>query len=60
MALLSMTRQQYSDEDLAYHEAGHAVAALLLGHSVVRVLAAAHLAHGCRKHSVIVRPPTFR
>jgi ATP-dependent Zn protease len=32
-----MTQQQYSDEDLAYHEAGHAVAALVLGHSVVRV-----------------------
>ncbi|MBV9358771.1 MAG: hypothetical protein JO023_24965 [Chloroflexi bacterium] len=32
-----MTQHQYSDEDLAYHEAGHAVAALVLGHSVVRV-----------------------
>ena len=32
-----MTQQQYSDEDLAYHEAGHTVAALLLGRSVARV-----------------------
>jgi hypothetical protein len=32
-----MSQQQYSDEDLAYHEAGHTVAALLLGQSVTRV-----------------------
>jgi ATP-dependent Zn protease len=32
-----MSQQQYSDEDLAYHEAGHTVAALLLGQTVTRV-----------------------
>ncbi len=32
-----MGEQQYSDEELAYHEAGHAVAALLLGRTVTRV-----------------------
>jgi hypothetical protein len=32
-----MTQQPYSDEDLAYHEAGHTVAALHLGQSVTRV-----------------------
>ena len=32
-----MSQQQYSDEDLAYHEAGHTVAALLLGRTVTRV-----------------------
>lgn len=32
-----MSEQQYSDEDLAYHEAGHTVAALLLGRTVTRV-----------------------
>ena len=37
MALVSMSEQEYSDEHLAYHEAGHTVAALLLGRSVTRV-----------------------
>lgn len=32
-----MNQQQYSDEDLAYHEAGHTVAALVLGRTVTRV-----------------------
>ena len=33
-ALICITQQQYPDHDLAYHEAGHAVAALVLGHKV--------------------------
>ena len=37
MALVGMIQQQYSDEDLAYYEAGHTVAALLLGRTVTRV-----------------------
>ena len=37
MALVDMSQQQYSDEDLAYHEAGHTVVALLLGRNVARV-----------------------
>jgi hypothetical protein len=32
-----VTQQQFSDADLAYHEAGHAVAALALGQTVARV-----------------------
>lgn len=32
-----MTQPQYPDEDLAYHEAGHTVAALVLGRNVERV-----------------------
>jgi ATP-dependent Zn protease len=37
MALVGMSQQEYSDEDLAYHEAGHTVAAVLLGRTVTRV-----------------------
>ena len=37
MAPVDMSQNEYSDEDLAYHEAGHTVAALLLGQNVTRV-----------------------
>jgi hypothetical protein len=29
-----MSQQQYSDEDLAYHDAGHTIAAPLLGRTM--------------------------